>query len=169
MWTTEELTKEVYKTYFNIDYGDFSKKKLKNYIRRIEIGFYHYHFSSKRSVILKHLTNDLKSKKYKNSKNKLAGYCYVASEALYHLSGGKAAGLKPMFIRHEGEPHWFLQHNSGAIIDLTFEQFKKLPPYNKAKGKGFLTKQPSKRAKILMKRVKNGRKGKKKVFTNGLK
>ena len=29
-------------------------------------------------------------------------HCYVASEAYFHLRGGKAAGFKPMTQRHEG-------------------------------------------------------------------
>ncbi len=35
----------------------------------------------------------------KNNKN---GNCYVTCEALYHLLGGKKAGYKPMYIKHEG-------------------------------------------------------------------
>jgi hypothetical protein len=88
------------------------------------------------------------------------GNCYVTCEALYHLLGGKKVGLKPMFIRHEGQPHWFLRCTSANIfsghevtvdIDPTSKQFKTVPDYSKGKGKGFLTKKPSKRARALMK------------------
>lgn len=85
------------------------------------------------------------------------GNCYVTCEALYHLLGGMMANLKPMHMNHEGESHWFLlkektnHYSSDWIIDPTVSQFKTRPDYSKAKGKGFLTKRPSKRAKALMK------------------
>src|SRR5271168_2915320 len=83
------------------------------------------------------------------------GNCYTVCEALYHLMGGKAAGLTPMVMHHEGGTHWFLKHTSGflnsqVIIDPTVSQFKSKPDYSLARGCGFLTKQPSKRAKKLM-------------------
>ena len=81
------------------------------------------------------------------------GNCYVASEALYHLIGGKKSGWKPMFVKHEGTTHWFLKHYTGHILDLTSGQFKKWPPYHKAIGCGFLTKQPSKRAAELIDKI----------------
>jgi hypothetical protein len=70
--------------------------------------------------------------------------------------GGKDAGWKPMVMHHEGGTHWFLKrdaHNSLAsdwIIDPTVSQFKTKPDYTRARGCGFLTKKPSKRAKKLM-------------------
>jgi hypothetical protein len=78
--------------------------------------------------------------------------CYVSSEAVFHLLGGYAYGWCPMNMRHEGSSHWFIRNfYTGMIIDLTKSQFKTLPDYKKARGRGFLTKQPSKRAKSLMK------------------
>lgn len=82
------------------------------------------------------------------------GHCYIVSETIYHLLGGKKAGFKPMFLYHEGKSHWFLK-NKTKIIDLTANQFKTRPKYSLAKGKGFLTKKPSKRTRILIARVKN--------------
>jgi hypothetical protein len=80
------------------------------------------------------------------------GNCYVTCEALYHLLGGKKAGWKPMNMVHEGDQHWFLQHQFADFrVDPTVKQFKSIPDYSKAKGRGFLTKKPSKRAKELMK------------------
>jgi hypothetical protein len=89
------------------------------------------------------------------------GNCYVTSEALYHLLGGKAAGWKPMqmyvytdcygdanFPRYVS--HWFLKHKSGFILDATVRQFSEPPDYSKARGRGFLTKEPSKLARALM-------------------
>ena len=55
-----------------------------------------------------------------------------------------------MRMTHEGDSHWFLRHESGLIIDPTVSQFKLPPNYTKAVGCGFLTKLPSKRAKLLM-------------------
>lgn len=82
----------------------------------------------------------------------MRGNCYVTSEALYHLLGGKSAGWKPMRLRHEGDTHWFLVNTrTGQRIDPTVSQFCSVPDYSKAVGSGFLTKEPSKRAKELMK------------------
>lgn len=108
------------------------------------------------------------------------GNCYVTCEALYHLLGGSAAGYTPFTVRHEGDVHWYLVldlathhgmhgfqfglgHSSPSfvingrhvstrfvIIDPTASQFKTPPPYDKGRGRGFLTAAPSKRAKELM-------------------
>lgn len=86
----------------------------------------------------------------------MRGNCYAASEALYHILGGKKAGWKPMRFPILGpdaklDTHWFLKHKSGIIIDPSRLQFKHKIDYSGAIGSGFLTKQPSKRAKALMK------------------
>ena len=80
--------------------------------------------------------------------------CYYVSEAVYHLAGGKKAGLTPMCV---GEPkakwsHWFLRGPHGEIIDLTAGQFNKLPNYAKATGRGFLPVKngPSAGAKAIL-------------------
>lgn len=108
------------------------------------------------SDIVHCLTDDLRRAPYKGHVNPLRGHCYVASEALYHLKGGKAAGLKPMFISHEGAPHWFLADTKNkGFIDLTSGQFETPVPYHLAKGKGFLTAKPSARAAKVIQRVQN--------------
>lgn len=105
-------------------------------------------------AIQDNLTDDLLQKKYKKSGfHSTTGHCYVASEAAFHLLGGKAAGYKAMFIRHEGMPHWWLLGPRGEIIDLTAEQFLAPVPYEKSIGKGFLTRLPSRRCIILLERV----------------
>lgn len=81
------------------------------------------------------------------------GNCYAASEALYHLLGGRAAGWTPMQTRHEGDTHWFLRHASGLILDPTVSQFATTPDYTRARGRGFLTRQPSRRAAALMRSI----------------
>lgn len=85
----------------------------------------------------------------------IRGNCYAASEALYHLLGGKKAGWTPMFMhtRPTGR-HWFLKHKDGMILDATKKQFYGVKPdYSRGKGTGFLTKKPSKRAKELMEKL----------------
>lgn len=101
--------------------------------------------------IAQYLTNNLRKKKYRNNPNLLAGHCYVASEVLYHLYPGI---YKSYFIRHENEPHWFLKEiRNGKIVDITASQFKTTPNYSKARGIGFLTKKPSKRAQIILDQI----------------
>jgi hypothetical protein len=79
------------------------------------------------------------------------GNCYVTSESLYHLLGGRAAGWVPQTLRHEGVVHWYLKNEkTGAILDATVMQFSEPPDYSKGRGRGFLTKRPSFRAMVLM-------------------
>ena len=79
----------------------------------------------------------------------------MASEALLHwLCENHCGGWRPKFIKHEGEPHWFLRHDSGLILDVTADQFKTTVPYKNAVGKGFLTSFPSKRAKVVLERLR---------------
>lgn len=85
------------------------------------------------------------------------GHCYAAAEALYHLLGGKAAGLTPMrATAGNGDTHWWLRDSRGGILDPTAEQFISegiSPPYGDGRGAGFLTRHPSRRAKELMQRL----------------
>jgi hypothetical protein len=84
----------------------------------------------------------------------MRGNCYVTSEALYHLLGGKEAGWQPMRLRHEGDVHWYLFNTkTNQRLDATRSQFKTLPDYYKAVGAGFLTKSPSRRARTLMQKL----------------
>ncbi len=121
------------------------------------------------------LTPDLLLPKYKNPQNPYAGYCYVLAEALKDFDFYDC--WKPMFIRHEGVSHWYLQRSclnytryyghpldlktlidealEINIIDPTSIQFKTKIDYTLGKGKGFLTKGPSRRAKILIQRIKD--------------
>lgn len=77
------------------------------------------------------------------------GCCYVASEAAYHLLGGRAAGWKPVNTRHEGSQHWWLERD-GEVLDLTADQFATPVPYQAGIGRGFLTALPSRRAQRLI-------------------
>lgn len=101
--------------------------------------------------IIPFLTDDLRRAPWRGNSNCLAGHCYVASEALWHLLGGPKSGYTPQAIRHEGSPHWYLKHKTtGKVIDLTSDQFATPVPYEKGVGKGFLTKEPSKRAQNVI-------------------
>lgn len=88
---------------------------------------------------------------------KKRGNCYVTCEALYHLLGGKKAGYKPMTVHHEGDTHWYLVKLGlpwyKVVIDPTAKQFESPPDYSQGRGRGFLTKKPSKRARAMMKHM----------------
>ena len=100
------------------------------------------------------LSDDLRRAPWKGSSNPFAGHCYVASEALYHLMGGSRSGFSPTFVRHEDAPHWFLRGKDGRVLDPTAGQFRTPVPYSKGVGKGFLTKAPSRRAQVVIDRVR---------------
>lgn len=112
-----------------------------------------------RKLIVDNLTDDLLAPKYRRIKQSTTtsntfGHCYVASEAAYYLLGGREEGWKPMHMKHLGASHWFLLHESGKVLDVTADQFQSPLDYSKARGTGFLTKEPSKRAKKLMIRIR---------------
>lgn len=103
-------------------------------------------------LVVSQLTDDLRKAPYRGDPNPLTGHCYVASEALYHLLGSDE--WKPCNISHEGSPHWYLTNRrTGEVLDPTAGQFQTPVPYERGKGKGFLTKEPSKRAQELLKRL----------------
>lgn len=89
----------------------------------------------------------------------LFGHCYAASEALFHLLGGKNAGYVPMRSPSQFGTHWWIRDKNGNYLDPTAEQFTSIGiklPYDKGIGAGFLTGQkPSKRALEIIKRVNN--------------
>lgn len=99
------------------------------------------------------LTDELRKPAYRGNSNEVAGHCYVASEALYHRLGGKSAGWTPQSIQHEGGPHWFLKHTGGTVLDATADQFETPVPYEQSRGCGFLTRQPSARAAVVLQRL----------------
>jgi hypothetical protein len=104
------------------------------------------------------LTDELRKPEYRGHPNPIVGHCYAASEAVFHLVGGECSNWRPRFIRHEGAPHWFLQEGvSGKVCDPTADQFKTPVPYEDARAVGFLTgyERPSKRAQVLMDRVRD--------------
>ena len=91
----------------------------------------------------------------------MRGNCYVCVESLFYLLGGKEAGYTPHYVDHEHDTHWYLVHEqqvgmhgvSRLIIDPTASQFKTPVPYHLGKPCGFLTKEPSYRARQLMEKM----------------
>jgi hypothetical protein len=88
--------------------------------------------------------------------NPMFGFCRVATEALYHLLGGKEAGYMPRTADDHicGCTHWWLRNPAGEIIDPTVEQyadFQREPPYRF--GRSVVIRGVSKRAKIVLDRL----------------
>lgn len=104
------------------------------------------------------LTPDLLSEQHRGTgRGKTAGHCYVASQALWHLLGGSGSGYTPQVgPAPGGGTHWWLrQDRTGRILDPTADQFPSYD-YGTGTGKGFLTAEPSKRARVLIDRVRKG-------------
>ncbi len=105
------------------------------------------------------LTPDLLSKTYQSCANDhpVAGHCYIAAEALFHALGGKAAGLTAQVAKDPtGGTHWWLKDAKGARWDPTQEQYTDFglePPYAEGRNVGFLTRKPSRRARLILSRA----------------
>lgn len=84
------------------------------------------------------------------------GNCYVATEALYHILGGVHSPWRPQVMRFKGNTHWFLKHKETCqVLDPSRLQFEgeEQPDYSQGRGCGFLTRQPSKRARSLIRQM----------------
>lgn len=84
--------------------------------------------------VVRVLSPDLLKPEYRNQPgNPTFGHCYAAAEAVYHLLGGRQAGLVPMHGRDgQGITHWWLRSAEG-IIDPTADQYLRRglnPPYD---------------------------------------
>jgi hypothetical protein len=103
-----------------------------------------------RLELRKFLRSELRE--FNSDDNPLRGFCYFGAEAVYHLGGGRAAGLTPCVMRlgDEGETHWWVQGAEGAVYDPTAGQYSEPPDYSKGRGCGFQTEKPSKRAQVLI-------------------
>ncbi len=110
------------------------------------------------------LTPDLLKPQYRdgNTRNPRFGHCYHSAEALYHLIRGlnlptKYHAYRPCRgVDDQGIAHWWLQSERGNILDPTVEQYTSRganPPYDAGRFRNFMTKQPSKRAMVLISRV----------------
>ena len=96
----------------------------------------------------------------------MTGHCYVATEALYHLLGGREGGWQPRMLSFDndrdwgpgGESHWWLENADGRRIAATADQFATPVPYERGRHKAFVTNarlgaNPSGRAQTLIDRV----------------
>jgi hypothetical protein len=63
--------------------------------------------------------------------------------------------VTPMTVRVNGDVHWFLKSKLTPVtyIDPTADQFDTPVPYLEGRGRGFLTKAPSKRAQKILERL----------------
>ena len=120
-----------------------------------------------RQMVQKALSPELLKGRWRTEQGTLDGHCYVASEALWHLLDKTL--WQPHYAVYEDAggraTHWWLVHKDTLeIADPTKEQYdgynfldKNLeagvPPYKIGKIGNFLTKEPSKRAKIVIDRV----------------
>lgn len=96
-------------------------------------------------------------KKGYGGEHPLSGHCYAASEALYHALGGRVSSWFPVRAKDDtGIVHWWLEDEEGRILDPTAAQYTDLdrtPPYAKGRRGGFLTREPSKRARIILQEI----------------
>ena len=100
------------------------------------------------------VSDDLRKSKYRGDPNPYRGHCYVSSEAAYHMLGGQKSGWKPHVLRVSGDTHWYLLNEKGKVFDPTWDQFKTPIKYDEGRACGFLTREPSKRARELISRAK---------------
>jgi len=113
---------------------------------------YNYEIKS----ILDNLSSDLLKKEYRGNSNPLWGHCYIATETLFHiLNDEDKHNTKAMTLKVNGITHWVLKFKTGEIIDITKNQFNFSLDYNEGRCRSFLTKEPSKRTKILLNRIYN--------------
>jgi len=107
------------------------------------------------------LTSDLLKPKYREEAAKQCreyGHCYIAAEALWHLLGGFQSSYTPRYAFDcENDTHWWLVHDQNrSTLDPTAPQYtrKELKTlYAEGKPCGFLTRNPSKRAQVIIDRV----------------
>lgn len=85
---------------------------------------------------------------WRGNPNQMAGHCYVASEAVYHLLGRGT----PHYVHVGDATHWYLVVD-GTVVDPTSDQFDVEPPYANGRGCGFLTRQPSQRTSAVLGRI----------------
>lgn len=92
------------------------------------------------------LTPELLPPEWQNHPHPMGGYCYVATEALYYLLGGSAAGLTVKRAPCAGGEHWWLEGPDDTLIDATADQFVDDLGYGDGVASAFLTSEPSPRA-----------------------
>ena len=104
------------------------------------------------TTLVNNLSPDLLTREWRDkATSTLSGHCYVASEAAWHVLGGMSSPWRPYVARCGDITHWWLQ-NGDKILDLTAAQFPCGFDYASGRKCGFLTKEPSRRARILLAR-----------------
>lgn len=99
------------------------------------------------------MSDDLRKSRWRGDPNPYAGHCYVVSESVYHMIGKVWI---PASLRIDDEiVHWFLRDrlDQAHVLDLTAKQFSEPPDYSCGRNRGFLTKKPSARSKMMMSRI----------------
>ena len=75
-------------------------------------------------------------------------YCYVVAEVVYHYLAPD--GCRPYVMKTgENDTHWFLKCLNDRVTDLTDDQFDYRLDYSQGKPQNFMTKEISKRGRIL--------------------
>jgi len=91
----------------------------------------------------------------------LTGLCSVAAEAYLFLSGDRqVSGLTPVLLKQGQYHHWWLEDGAtGAIIDITREQFRRPEkiPYHRGRRQWFGSVYPSQRAVSVIEWVREHR------------
>lgn len=101
-------------------------------------------------------SDDLLKLEYRDSDRSeapLSGLCYVLSECMYHLYPGIFTPYRISW--GDGTTHWFLRLFNGDIFDSIQEFGEECcepEDYESARRVGFLSKEPSKRSRTLLKR-----------------
>lgn len=110
-------------------------------------------------AIQRNLTDDLLTPEWRRKKSQFPltapegfGHCYVASEALYWL-WGRQNGWKPAVLRDRCGTHWYLRKGRMNLDPTSTQWSGQRIPYEKGRGCGFLTLGPSKRCRVLIKRL----------------
>jgi hypothetical protein len=131
-------------------------------------------FDEIKRAIIASLSPDLLEKQYREQLSPddpvETGHCAVASEAFYHIAGGRKAGFMPVVCgyaadglgqmkfgaekiealtnsRWHKETHWWVrgpkngQRGAGAIFDVTARQYPEPFPYQNGHNTGFMQPQ----------------------------
>lgn len=176
---TIEETKKIKKNNFKIfkNIIEIENKKLlndniKNYFMNNK------DFISDIIFTILHERNDLRKEEYLsdlvNKNNPISGHCMIASEVFYYLVGGHTSPYTPVVYNFGNkQTHWYLathpskntKSDKNEIIDITKKQFhlsheseeefedkmKDIYSQHTMSGfKGFMTKEPSIRSKIVL-------------------
>lgn len=91
---------------------------------------------------------------YADNDHPLAGHCYVATEAFFHLTGGYGSWFVERLSVGD-VTHWYLRDRDdpSVVVDLTESQFDVDVDHSSGVKTGFLTSDPSKRTQKVLEKV----------------